>query len=192
MARTKEFDQDLALDRAMRLFWSQGYEATSIQDLTDGMGIGRGSLYDTFEDKHTLFLAALDRYRATVTAGLFAPLEEPIPVRAALRRVLDRVVDEAQAEGCHGCFMANATLELASRDPTIQCRAAANLEGLEEKIGLVLARAQREGEIGAHHDPRALARFLFNALQGLRVTAKVTSDRAVLEDIVRVTLSVLG
>ncbi len=192
MARTKEFDQDLALDRAMRLFWSQGYEATSIQDLTDGMGIGRGSLYDTFEDKHTLFLAALDRYRATVSARLFAPLEEPIPVRMALRRVFDHVVEEAQAEEHHGCLMANATLELASRDATVRCRAAANLEGLEEKIGRVLARAQREGEIGVHHDPRALARFLFNALQGLRVTAKVTPDRTVLEDIARVTLSVLG
>ncbi len=192
MARTKEFDQDLALDRAMHLFWSQGYEATSIQDLVEHMGIGRGSLYDTFEDKHALFLAALDRYRATVSARLFAPLEEPIPVRAALRRVFDRVVEEAQAEGHHGCLMANATLELASRDRTVQCRAAANLEGFEEKMGRVLARAQREGEIGAHHDPRALARYLFNALQGLRVTAKVTSDRAVLEDIARVTLSVLG
>jgi len=192
MTRTTEFDQDAALDRAMHLFWRQGYEATSIQDLVEHMGIGRGSLYNTFGDKHALYLAALDWYCATVGAGFLAPLDEPLPVRAALRRVFDNVVAESLAEGHHGCLMANSTLELASHDSTVRCRAAANLEGLEERIGRVLAHAQQEGEIGAHHDPRAVARFLFNALQGMRVTAKVTSDRAVLEDIARVTLSVLG
>ena len=64
MARPKEFDQDKALDKAMTLFWQKGYEATSIQDLVDHLGIGRRSLYDTFKSKHDLFIAALDRYQA--------------------------------------------------------------------------------------------------------------------------------
>lgn len=62
MARTKAFEIDAVLDKAMRLFWTQGYEKTSMQDLVDNMGINRKSIYDTFGDKHTLFLKALARY----------------------------------------------------------------------------------------------------------------------------------
>jgi len=191
MARTKEFDPDVALDRAMHLFWRQGYEATSIQDLVEHMGIGRGSLYDTFGDKHALYLAALDRYCATVGAGFLAPLDAPIPVRAALRLVFDGAVATALAEGRHGCLLANGALELASRDTDTRCRVEASLRGAEDAIGRALARAQATGELAAGRDPRALARYLVNALQGLRVTAKVTDDRETLEDIARVTLSAL-
>ncbi len=191
MTRTTDFDQDAALDRAMHLFWRQGYEATSIQDLVEHMGIGRGSLYNTFGDKHALYLAALDRYCATVGADFLAPLDEPLPVRAALRQVFANVVVESLAEGHHGCLMANGTLELAARDADLRCRAEANLRGAEDTIGRALARAQATGELAAGRDPRALARYLFNALQGLRVTAKATDDRGTLEDIARVTLSAL-
>ena len=62
MARTKEFDRDAALDRAMHVFWKKGYEATSLPDLLQAMGIARQSLYDTFGEKHALFMAALERY----------------------------------------------------------------------------------------------------------------------------------
>ncbi len=191
MARTKEFDQDVALDKAMRLFWRQGYEATSIQDLVEHMGIGRGSLYDTFGDKHALYLAALDRYCATVGAGFLTPLEEPIPVREALRLIFDGAVATALAEGRHGCLLANSALELASRDADTRCKVEASFQGAEDAIGRALARAQETGELAASRDPRALARCLVNALQGLRVTAKVTDDRETLKDIARVTLSVL-
>ena len=191
MARTKEFDHDVALDRAMHLFWRQGYEATSIQDLVEHMGIGRGSLYATFGDKHTLYLAAFDRYCATVGAGFLAPLAEPIPVRAALRRVFDGVVAESLAEGHHGCLMANGTLELASHDGDVRRRVEVGLQGAEDTIARALALAQAAGELAAGRDPRALARYLVNALQGLRVTAKVTDDRGTLEDIARVTLTAL-
>lgn len=192
MARTKEFDREVVLDRAMRLFWRQGYEATSMQELVDAMGIGRGSLYATFGDKHALFLEALDRYCRVVAAPLFAPLDEPGPTKAAIRGVFDQVIERALTDGSHGCLMVNATTELAFHDPETRDRAAANLEGGEEKLFRTLQRAQADGEIGAHHDPRALARGLFNALQGLRVTAKVTGDRQVLEDIARMNLAVLN
>ncbi len=191
MARTTEFDQDAALDRAMHLFWRQGYEATSIQDLVEHMGIGRGSLYNTFGDKHALYLAALDRYCATVGTGFLAPLDGPLPVRAALHLVFDGAVATALAEGRHGCLLANSALELASHDADTRCRVETSLRGAEDTIGRALARAQATGELAAGRDPRALARYLVNALQGLRVTAKVTDDRGTLEDIARVTLSAL-
>ena len=191
MARTKEFDRDVVLDKAMRLFWRQGYEATSLRDLLVAMGIGRQSMYDTFGDKHALFLAALDRYAATVGAPLFAPLREPGPVKPALRHVFAAAIDGSLDASCPGCLMVNATAELAPSDRDVARRAEANLWGGEELFRIALERGQESGEIDRRHDPRALALFLYNALQGLRVTAKATPDRQVLESIVDVTLSVL-
>ena len=85
MARPKEFNREEVLDRAIATFWCRGYEATSVQDLLDEMGINRGSLYDTFGDKHTLFLAAIDRYYDRALAGTVASLEAPGPARSGRR-----------------------------------------------------------------------------------------------------------
>lgn len=191
MARGKEFDREVVLDRAMRLFWRQGYEATSMQELVDVMGIGRGSLYATFGGKHALFLEALDRYCEIVAAPLFAPLDEPGPAKDAIRRVFEQVIQQAVADGPQGCLMVNVSAELAPHDPQTRRRAEANLEGGEEKLYHVLQRGRETGEIGTRQEPRALARCLFNTLQGLRITAKVNTDRELLDDIARVTLAVL-
>lgn len=192
MARTKEFDREAVLDKAMRLFWQQGYEATSLRDLLAAMGIGRQSMYDTFGDKHALYLAALDRYCATVGQRLFAPLAAPGPVMPALRRIFEQVIDGSLGDCRHGCLMVNATTELAPGDREIARRAEENLWGAEVAFRTALERGQASGEIDRRHDPRALALFLFNALQGLRVTAKTTDDRRVLDEIVDVTLAALG
>jgi TetR/AcrR family transcriptional repressor of nem operon len=77
MPRPKEFDREHVLDRAMGVFWSKGYAATSIEDLVAHMGIQRGSLYGTFRDKRTLFLSALDRYQHVVARELVEVLETP-------------------------------------------------------------------------------------------------------------------
>src|SRR5215208_4537603 len=91
MARHKEFDREEALQRAMEVFWSRGYEAASVGDLVKHMGINRQSLYDTFGDKHTLYLAALDRYREVEGRKLFELLERPGPVKRALRQLFGGV-----------------------------------------------------------------------------------------------------
>jgi AcrR family transcriptional regulator len=72
MAGKKAFDPQQVLEKAMNAFWERGYEGISIEDLVQGTGIGRGSLYDTFDDKHALYLAALDRYLASVRAQTIA------------------------------------------------------------------------------------------------------------------------
>lgn len=189
MARTKEFDRQTVLEKAMRVFWSQGYEATSIPDLTAAMGIGRQSLYDTFGDKRALYLAALDRYAATEGASLFAPFTERAPLRTTLHRIFELLIEEAVCDGRRGCFVVNATVERAPCNEAIARWVRANLEGVESLLEEVLRHAQLTGELDPNQDPRALARYLFNAIQGLRVTAKATNDRATLEDIARVTLS---
>src|SRR5713226_10410059 len=120
------------LDRAMRAFWSRGYEATSIQHLVDRMGIQRGSLYDTFGDKRTLFFAAIDRYDRVVTGKLLAALDEPASGKDAIRRFFRLKVDLAVEPGRpRGCLVTNSAAELASRD-----------RGTATKVGAVLTKIE--------------------------------------------------
>ncbi|HEY4018971.1 MAG TPA: helix-turn-helix domain-containing protein, partial [Pseudonocardiaceae bacterium] len=113
MGRTKDFDPDTALDAAMDLFWRKGYEATSIQDLVEHLGVARASLYATFGTKHDLYLRALDRYTENDTYSSLAWLAEPGPVLPALRAGLVAIAQDcvADVEG-KGCLVTNTTVEM--------------------------------------------------------------------------------
>src|SRR3954447_4726369 len=192
MARHKEFDRDEALHKAMEVFWSRGYEATSVGDLVNHMGINRQSLYDTFGDKHSLFMQALDRYREVEGRKLFELLEGPGSVKKALRQLFAGVVECSLGGGeRRGCFMGNATSELAGRCKATAEKACDQMAAAEEALYRALLRGKREGEIKGVRDARAVARFLYSSLQGLQLMSKATRDRKTLEDVVRVTLSVL-
>jgi len=192
MARHKEFDRDEALHKAMEVFWSRGYEASSIQDLVKHMGINRQSLYDTFGDKHALYLQALDRYREVESRKLFELLERGGSVKKALRQLFAGVVERSLCAGeRRGCFMGNAMSELAGRCKETAARTSSNMEAAEGAFYRALLRGRKEGELKGVRDPRAVARFFYSSLQGLVLMAKATKDRKTLEDVVKVTLSVL-
>jgi TetR/AcrR family transcriptional regulator, transcriptional repressor for nem operon len=192
MARHKEFDRDEALHKAMEVFWSRGYEAASIQDLVKHMGINRQSLYDTFGDKHALYLKALDRYSEVESRKVFELLERPGSVKKNLRQLFDGVVEKALCDGQRrGCFMGNAMSELAGRCKETAARTCGNMAMAEESLYRALLRGKKDGELKGVRDPRAVARFLYSSLQGLVLMAKATQDRKTLEDVVKVTLSVL-
>jgi TetR/AcrR family transcriptional regulator, transcriptional repressor for nem operon len=192
VARPKGFARDVVLDRAMQVFWSRGYEATSIQHLVARMGIQRGSLYDTFGDKRRLFFAAIERYDRVVTAKLLATLDGPGSGKDAIRQFFRLKVDLSVEPGRpRGCLVTNSTAELASRDRGTATRVGAVLAKIEAAFHRAVLRAQKAGEIDPTRNPRALARFLTSSAQGLSVMAKASSDRAVLEDIVKVTLAAL-
>lgn len=190
MPRTKEFEPGEALDAAMQLFWRKGYAATSIRDLLDGMGIGYGSLYNTFGDKHALFLASLDRFRELRTSWIDEVLEDSglSGIEEVFRRTVDGLVS---FEPRRGCLLANTAVELGPHDAEVAAKISRYVRHTEAVFERAVIRAQEAGEIPADRDPRALARFLVNALHGLRVLARVGTDRAVLEDAVRVALDVL-
>lgn len=192
MARPKEFDRAEVLDRAIEVFWNRGYEGTSIQDLVDTMGINRGSLYDTFGDKHRLFLEALDRYEETFHTRILAELDDLRRPRRAIERVFDAVIRECACEsGRRGCFLTNSAIELSGHDRDTADRVQANFERMETAFERALAVARDTGDVGCRHEPRALARFLTSSLQGLRVMSKAGASRSVLHDIAKVTLSTL-
>jgi TetR/AcrR family transcriptional repressor of nem operon len=192
MARHKEFERDEVLHKAMEVFWSRGYEAASIQDLVRHMGINRQSLYDTFGDKHALYLQALDRYHEVESHKLFELLEKPGSVRKALRQLFAGVVEGSLCGGeRRGCFMGNAMSELAGRCKATAEKACSNMAAVEGAFYRALLRGKKDGELKGVRDPRAVARFLNSSLQGLVLMAKATQDRKTLEDVVKVTLSVL-
>jgi len=192
MARHKEFDQDEALQKAMEVFWARGYEASSMQDLVEHMGINRQSLYDTFSDKHSLFLKALDRYQAVETRKLITFMERPGSVKKAFRQLFTGVIEGSFTNGQQrGCLMNNSMSELAGRCKATAEKTLRNMRTIEDAFYQALLRAKKEGELRGVRDPRAAARFLHNSFQGLVLTAKANQDRKTLEDVVKVTLSVL-
>jgi TetR/AcrR family transcriptional repressor of nem operon len=177
----------------MKAFWTRGYEATSIQHLVGRMGIQRGSLYATFGDKRGLFFAAIDRYDRVVTAKLLAALEEPESGTEAIRRFFRlKVALSVEPGRPRGCLVTNSAVELASRDRGTATRVGEVLAKIEAAFHRAVVRAQKAGEIEPTRNPRALARFLTSSAQGLSVMAKAFPDRAVLEDIVEVTLAALN
>lgn len=190
MARPKSFNQDQALEKAMHLFWEKGFEATSIQDLVEHLGINRQSIYDTFGDKKEFFLKCLELYRNRDADEKLSNLEHQ-NVQEVFSNIFDFLIEEFINDD-RGCLMANSTLELANRDKEVARIVCSNLENQEANFKQLLVAAQKKGELSPDKNPEALARYLFNSIQGLRVTAKASANRARLEDIAKITLSVLN
>jgi TetR/AcrR family transcriptional regulator, transcriptional repressor for nem operon len=190
VARTKEFEPLAALDAATELFWRKGYEAASMRELLDAMGIGRGSFYDTFGDKHTLFLSALDRFQDVRTSWVEDVLRGDglDGIEEVFRRSLDGLF---QFQPPRGCLLANSAVELAPHDPEVAARISGYIRRTEDAFRGALVRARDRGEIPSDSDPRALSRFLVNTLHGLRVLARAGADRETLEDTVSVALQAL-
>ncbi len=193
MARSKAFDPDVALRKAMQLFWRQGYEATSVDDLVHAMGVNRASLYATFGDKRTLFRLALERYIATVLAPRLDATESASSALAGLRGLLGELVAFAAGDPQRrGCLAVNAACELAGRDPEVTALLKGQAETLETRLARVIARAQANGELPRGRDPTALARLLASVIDGLRVRSKLAPDRAALESIAETAMAALG
>ncbi|HEY3917842.1 MAG TPA: TetR family transcriptional regulator [Stellaceae bacterium] len=190
MPRPREFDPDLALERAMQTFWSQGYESTSLDDLCDAMALSRSSLYAAFGDKRALLLRALTRYTTKGTARFVAILADR-PIRDALAMLFDELIGQILADSEHrGCFIGNCTAELA-RDDEAMAIVRGAMRRNEDHFRAALEAAQARGEIQPGVDATALARFLFTGLQGFRLLAKADPDRARLRDVARVMLTCL-
>lgn len=193
MSRHKEFDVDEALGQAMDLFWCHGYEATSLSDLLEHLGMGKGSFYNTFGSKHELYLKALDRYRGFMGDKLVAELAGPGPVKPAIRGLLKAISEQDLGDPRRrGCMVVNAATELVPHDPEAERRVVSNFVRLEDELRATISRGQSTGEIPTDKDPAALARFLMTLIQGLRVVGKATCDRAALEDTIDVAMDALS
>jgi TetR/AcrR family transcriptional repressor of nem operon len=192
VVRPREFILEEVLDKAVETFWSKGYEATSIQDLVENMGIQRGSLYAAFGDKQRLFLTVLDRYRKIVVKKLLDILDSHASGKAAIRQFFLAVVEHIMTAGpLRGCLVTNSAVERGLRDTATAKKVSLCLLQLEDGFYKTLVRARDTGEIDERLDLRAVARYLTSSLQGLLVMGKVRAEWRALKDVVDVTLQVL-
>ena len=193
VARTKEFDPDAALRSALELFWRRGYEATSMSELVEHLGIGRASIYATFGSKHDLYLKALDRYEEMQDPRMLGELSQPGPALPAVAAVVRRFAAEsASDERLTGCFVTNTAAELGPHDADAAVRVGLSWQRIETLLHSALVRAQAQGELAENRDPRALAHMLLVLMQGMRVVGKVSSDPARVQDAAEQALTLLG
>lgn len=186
----KQFDIDDRLDRAMQRFWARGFEATSMQDLVDSMGVNRGSLYGTYGDKRSLFLSALRMYDDRVRRQTLARLEAGSDSLGAIRGVFEMFAEPAlRGRPARGCFLTNSALELAAHDPEVREVVARSQRQTEAFFARMIKRGKANGEIGGHVKPNRAARSLLATLQGLIVLTRSRPEkkllRAVIDDAMR-------
>lgn len=192
MPRAKEFDETAVLDKALELFQSKGYYATSAQDLVEQLCISRSSLYDTYGDKHSLFIQALKRYRLTASQGMIDAINTSTDIRQTIRQIFEAAVTASlEDQLSKGCFMVNATIELAPHDAEVAEIIRQNMADVENALKIAIEKGQAMGVFSTHQSATALARFLFNTISGLRVSAKLQKDATHYNDVVAVTLSIL-
>ncbi|GAA3721882.1 AcrR family transcriptional regulator [Spinactinospora alkalitolerans] len=182
MARPKKFDEERAVDAAMRAFRAVGYEATSTQDLCDATGLGRSSIYNTFKSKRDLFDKALRHYMETATGRQIELLEGDGPVREKVRVLLEQVIDDECGDRL-GCLVVNTGVELAERDREIARLLERDYGRRVEALRTAIEAGRMRGEIGADKNAGVLAHFVTATVSGMRVAARTGADRSALEGI---------
>lgn len=193
MARTKEFDTEEALEKAIRLFRDKGYNACSMQDVVDGLDLSRSSIYETFGDKRHLFLAALKKYQREGVNAIRHNLDTATDIRQAVRAIFyDILPSGLDNPSQKSCFMVNTGIELAPHDPEIAAMIQANRQEFEEILAAGIQKGQDAGQISQQLDALSIARFFNTVMSGLRVSATSgAADCTALENTIKIALSVL-
>ena len=190
MARPKEFDHREVLNRATALFWTRGYDATSIEDLVEATGINRGSIYGTFGDKENFFHTVLEHYTETVANAMLAELSDPDP-RRAIERMFDFIIRRtSDSKLPRGCLITNTSLGCRNRGDEISRSIEKCFGRVEGAINSVMRRAQAQGLVASSREAKALGRFFFCVVQGLNVLNKAAVEPEVLRDMAKVAMRV--
>jgi TetR/AcrR family transcriptional regulator, transcriptional repressor for nem operon len=191
MARPREFDEAMALEAAMECFWARGYEATSVRDLAERMGITGASLYNAFGDKRSLYRRSLDHYLDRSVRERVGRLGQ-LPPAEAIRAFFTEIVERSLADRRRrGCMLVNAALEPAPQDAPFRKLVAQELAFIEAFFRACVAAGKREGTITSARSADDLASHLLSVLLGLRVLARVWPERRVLEGAVSGALALL-
>ena len=190
--RPREFDLDEAVRDAIAVFAARGYHGTSVQDLTEGTGLARGSLYKAFHDKRSLFLAALDHYTAASLQRLSDGLSAPGPVGAAIRETLMGYARRAAGHGPRGCLVTGAAMEMMPEDAEVAAVIIRMFRRIEDLFAAAVIRGQAAGEFPRDHDERAIAKQMLCTIQGLRILGKTGPSEQDTAAIVDQTLRILA
>ncbi|MGT2473832.1 TetR/AcrR family transcriptional regulator [Paraburkholderia terrae] len=187
--RPREFDTAAVLAEAGKVFWRNGFHATSVDDLCNATGVLRGSLYGVFGDKHGIMMAALDHYAEGAIAGLVERLNANVPPDVALRNAL--LHHTRTASTLTGCFITNSTLELQPDDEALHAKIRAIQRRVVTLLAAAVIRGQAAGVFNGDLDEKAVADFLLCVTQGLRVLNKCKRKEDELKAVVDVAMRAL-
>lgn len=189
MPRAKAYDEVVLLDRAMETFWSQGYRRTSVEDLVGRTGVNRASLYGVYPDKHALFIGGVRRYLDQVVENNIRHLREVEPAGESVRQLFLKLVEAPIEQLRRGCLLTNSAVEFGMKDPEVAALVRKAYRRVELALSDRLVEAQAAGQLAKGVQPKALARLLLTVLQGVRVMARVGTDRDVMRDAVEISLA---
>lgn len=183
MPRQKTYEEKDVLEKAMQAFWHHGYEATSVKDLVDCMGLNPGSIYAAFGDKKNLFHKTLAHYEDQ-TRALLLDLEENHTPRDAILAVFEHMVEDVRSnpENC-GCFLINSILEASPKDEEINRTVQKGFRLFQGFMSAMIRKGQKNGEINSDLDPDKTASLLNALIAGARVLTRGNSDHIVAQDI---------
>lgn len=193
MGRPREFDETEVLVAAIDCFWERGYEASSIRELADKMGLTGASLYNAFGDKRTLYRRALHHYIETTFADRVQRLEGKLPplqaINAFFSEIIERSLDDKRRRGC---MLVNSALEIAPHDAEFRKIITGVLKHIEAFFRRCVQAGQQDGTITTSQSATDLGRLLFGVHVGLRVIARTRPERTLLEGMVRPALALLN
>ncbi len=192
MARTEEFNRELVLEKAMNLFWEKGYNGTSMQDLVDGTGLNRSSLYNSFGSKLDLYEETLRSYQKQ-TGGIFqkALLKARDPLDA-IQQIFESFLAEILGDKQEkGCFILNCKMEMGNQDASINKWLLDNQENQLNTFQELVSEGQKQGLINKKEDSMSYAYYIMNAFQGFRLTGILVKKEEVLRQLIHNVIGVL-
>ena len=192
MPRTKSFNEDVVLKKAVDLFWKKGYNGTSIQDLVDHLGINRASIYSTFGNKEALFQKAFTQYQEESHKGVMSMLDSFDSIKEGISKLFHWAVEDTLSDKERkGCFAVNIAGELQPNDSELRKMLLDNQSFMVKVFKDYLRRGVERGEISQDKDLDAIAMYLFTLSNGIRIVSKVDNDRDGLNRMLESALSVL-
>ncbi len=185
MARTKEFDVDLALARALDLFHSKGFEGTSMQELVEHLGINRGSLYATFGCKEEIYARAFDLYTTTGGQEMVEAMAANTPLRERLSTFLYQLITDPDGRGC---FVVNTACERNHVHEQSRIATTSSLTATRNLFIDVCQKASDAGELREGMAPELAADLVLVLMQGMQVMATAGADQHTLGPVIEATL----
>jgi TetR/AcrR family transcriptional regulator, transcriptional repressor for nem operon len=187
----KQFNPEIALSRAMEVFWARGYQAASLSELLQRMRIGRKSMYDTFGNKRSLFLKALEHYAQTMILSIRNRLSAPGSPLNNLKRLLRDLQKEHGVPGSKGCMLGTNIADFDTADKEMASVLRNYLREVEDAFYGAVVAAQKSGEFRGAIDARALARMLLCMTQGMALVGRVLENETILRGTIQAAVSLL-
>jgi len=188
--RPREFDRGQALEKAMRLFWSRGYDAISMADLRAELGVTQASLYAAFGSKEQLFHEAVELYRQTAGFSTTGALAKGTNTREAIRKMLQAAVDAFSApDAPGGCLLILGATNCPVESKTVQDHLLSIRRQISQSILNRLKLGQRDGDVPTTAPVAALTAYFSTVLHGLALQSRDGASRKTLTQVVEIAMA---